>query len=141
MARAARFGDVWIPYLYTPDQLRSSVETVRTHAGKLGRSPDDIDVGIFVFIHVAGAHAKDTAKRLLSTLYGSDMRTLADRYVVAGPPDACVAQLYEFWLAGARRFIFSTLAESAEEHLQMWAALSQDIVPPFRSLCAAGGGT
>jgi probable F420-dependent oxidoreductase len=39
LRRAVRFSDVWMPYMYTPDQLASSMAEVRVATGAAGRDP------------------------------------------------------------------------------------------------------
>jgi alkanesulfonate monooxygenase SsuD/methylene tetrahydromethanopterin reductase-like flavin-dependent oxidoreductase (luciferase family) len=45
--RAVRFGDVWMPYMYTPDQLASSVAEVRVATWAAGRDPAAVRGAIF----------------------------------------------------------------------------------------------
>lgn len=50
MARAARHGDVWMPYMYTLAQLARSVETVREMAHENGRDPSSIAMGLYTTV-------------------------------------------------------------------------------------------
>jgi alkanesulfonate monooxygenase SsuD/methylene tetrahydromethanopterin reductase-like flavin-dependent oxidoreductase (luciferase family) len=49
MRRAARFADVWMPYLYTPEQFGQSMATVREEAVAHGRAADAVDGGLLAF--------------------------------------------------------------------------------------------
>lgn len=108
MRRAARFADVWFPYMYTPERLYSSLQTVRALAGDVGREASEVEGGIFVWGLVLddGPAARRVAREFVGNLYRQDFTTL-DKYLLAGTPDAVASRIAEFRDAGAEHLIFA----------------------------------
>lgn len=136
MERAGRFADVWMPYLFTPQQYAASVATVREAGRAAGRDPRSIGTALFAWTCVGRDQEKavERAAAILSGIYGADMRAAAARYVVAGTPAACARQVAEFVAAGVEDIIFSTLADSPEAHEEMWYLLASEVMPSCVSL-------
>jgi probable F420-dependent oxidoreductase len=139
MRRAARHGDVWMPYLYTPAQYRESRDVIAREAEAHGRDPDAIASALFVWTCVERDHrrALEHAGTRLSAVYGTDMRAAAERYVVAGEPAACVARLEELRAAGVERFVFAALAADGPGHLAMYETIAAEVMPALREGAAA----
>jgi probable F420-dependent oxidoreductase len=135
MERAARYGEVWMPYLYSPAQLADSTRTIRARARELGRDPSGISAALFAWIRIDDD--RDRAVRLaadrLSAMYGTDMSVPAERYVLAGSVEEILGRLAEYRRAGLERLILSTLATDPAEHEEIWTTIAQAILP------AAGG--
>lgn len=98
MRRAARFGDGWLPYMYTPEQYASSLATIAAQR----ESDDPIARGLFIWGHVdeTRATARDVAATHLSTTYAQDFSRLVDRYAFVGTPDDVADRFAEFADAG-----------------------------------------
>jgi probable F420-dependent oxidoreductase len=111
MKRAARFGDGWLPYMYTPEQLASSIETIRRQREESGRDMGDFTPGIYIFtaLHEDAERAVKMAADRLGRQYAQDFSELVHRYALAGDPDRCESRLREYVDAGAR-FIFLSSA-------------------------------
>jgi len=113
MRRCARFGSGWLPYMYTPEKLAGSLQTIEGFAGQL---PDDqrrsapVRPGIFLFfaVHEERDEAVRMAAERLSVQYNQDFSQLVHRYALAGNPDDCVARLREYVDAGARTVILNS---------------------------------
>lgn len=107
--RAGRFGDGWLPYMYTPEQLHASQAKVRHFAEEAGRDPDRIEAGIFIWsnVHEDGDRARREAVDYLSRTYAQDFSKLVSRYALAGNPNDCRARIQEYIDAGARRIIIA----------------------------------
>ncbi|MBS1883401.1 MAG: LLM class flavin-dependent oxidoreductase, partial [Actinobacteria bacterium] len=60
MRRAGRFASVWMPYMYTPERLATSLATVRAEAERAGRDPASVRGAIYAFTCVGedGAAAR-----------------------------------------------------------------------------------
>jgi probable F420-dependent oxidoreductase len=103
MRRAGRFGSVWMPYMYTPERLASSLETVRATAEAEGRDPAAVDGAIFSFICVDedGDKARATVIEAVGHNYRQDFSKLG-HYLIAGTPEECAARIGEYVEAGAR---------------------------------------
>jgi len=134
MRRAARHADGWLPYMYTPEQLAASLNTIEREATAGGRPPGSVTPGIFVFtaVHEDDARGKQMVIDKLSVQYAQDFSKIAGRYTVAGSPDNCRARLREYIDAGAR-FIFLSSAcpdDYIERNLEM---IADTLVKPLRA--------
>ncbi len=63
MRRAARLGDGWMPYLYSPRRYAESVARIREIASEAGRSLDSFEWFAFVFVN-----AEDKSTELVDKL-------------------------------------------------------------------------
>lgn len=133
MRRAARYGDGWLPYLYTPDQLRQSIETIGQYVKGYGRKLNDIRAGIYTFITVYAdsAKAKRVAAELVGENYQQDFSKLVDRYLVAGTPEQCRQRLREYSQAGAQ-MVLMCLACPPEDIDATLRLAATEIMPEFR---------
>jgi alkanesulfonate monooxygenase SsuD/methylene tetrahydromethanopterin reductase-like flavin-dependent oxidoreductase (luciferase family) len=134
MRRAARLADVWLPYLYSPEQFARSMVTVREEAVATGRGEDAVDGGLLAFTVVGddGDECRRRAGERLSALYGTDMRAAAERYVLAGTSEEIAERVDAFREAGVRRLILSPLTEEGAEHLGMLELVAAEVIPRFR---------
>ncbi len=132
MRRAARFGNGWLPYMYTPEKLAQSIETIDAHASEVGRE-DSVKPGLFMFfaVHEDGERGSQMAAERLSAQYNQDFSALVGKYALAGSPDDCVARLREYIGAGARTVILSS-ACPADYMLENQRLLAEAVLPAFR---------
>ena len=132
--RAGRLGDGYLPYLFSPERLRTSVAQVRVEAEKAGRDPDRIATGIYQFICLADTYeeARKIADADLSRRYNQPFEKLVDRYVVMGNVDDCVRRLNAFAEAGAQHFILVPLLDNFGDFMPQVEAYARDILPHFR---------
>ncbi|HCU89043.1 MAG TPA: LLM class F420-dependent oxidoreductase [Gammaproteobacteria bacterium] len=132
MRRAARYGDGWLPYMYTPEQLADSIEKIKTYGAELGRDLSDFQPGLFIFTNVnedsklAIAQAAET----LGRTYAQDFTQLVGKYALAGNPDQVQARLNEYIEAGARTVLLSTACadEDLDDNLN---AIANHIIRVF----------
>lgn len=113
--RAGRFADVWMPYMYTPEQLAASLTEVRAPAEAGGRDPASVRGAVFCW---GGVDEDPTRSRRevvdgVSAVYQQDFGRLADRYLLHGDPDRVAARAREYADAGADALIFSPVGEGA----------------------------
>ena len=132
MRRAARLGDGWLPYLYSPERYRSSVAAITEMAAAQGRDLSGFQWADFQFISIADsveAAAENAARSLgLQYRYSGDFRDIVGRYCVLGPPEECVRRLREYVDAGARHFILSW-ACSREDRPRHAETAAREIIP------------
>ena len=132
MRRTARYANGWLPYMYTPDMLAASIETIGAYASDYGR-PDTVMPGLFIFfaVHADGARGLEMATERLSIQYNQDFSKLVGKYALAGDPDAVIARLTEYLDAGATTVILSSACpgEHVEENLRLMA---EQVLPAFR---------
>lgn len=131
--RVVRAGDVWMPYMYTPEQLAGSVAEVRGALADAGRDPGSVAVSINCFVTV-GTDAERVAAAKVGDTYRQDFTGTRRRYLVAGTAQDCVARLREYADAGAGSAIV-TLACPTADWGDMARTVARDILPalPGRS--------
>lgn len=108
MRRAARLGDGWMPYLYSPRRYAASVARIRELAAEGGRDLKGFDWYAFTFFNVDndGERARQEAARTMGGQYNQDFKQMIDHVAAAGTPSEVRARVQEFVDAGARHFIF-----------------------------------
>jgi probable F420-dependent oxidoreductase len=112
MRRAARIGDGWMPYLYSPRRYAASVQRIRTIAAEEGRDLQGFDWYAFVFVNVNadGDQAREAAAATMGGNYNQDFRAMVDSVAAAGTPGEVRSRLQDFVDAGARHFVFMPAA-------------------------------
>jgi probable F420-dependent oxidoreductase len=132
--RAARLGDGYMPYLFSPERYRDSLEKVSAFAQQHGRDPATIEAGMYQFICLADTYeeARQRANQDLSLRYNQPFDRIVDRYCVLGTPDQCAARLGHYVEAGVRHFILVPIGPPAElpVHLEVYA---REVVPGVRA--------
>jgi probable F420-dependent oxidoreductase len=133
MRRAARLGDGWMPYLYSPRRYASSVERVRAVAAEEGRDLDGFGWYAFVFVNVDpdGDRARERAAQTMGGNYNQDFRPLVDNVAAAGTPSEVRSKLQDFVDAGARHFIFVPAAGEGDPDAIV-GRLLEEVVPALR---------
>ena len=112
MRRAARLGDGWMPYLYSPQRYATSVATIRETAASQGRDLTGFEWFAFVFVNVDddSDRARDDAARFLGGTYTTgDFAAMIDRVAAAGTADEVATTLQAFVDAGARHLVFTPM--------------------------------
>ena len=133
MRRTARYATGWMPYMYTPEQLARSISTIGQMAEDVGRSPDEIRHGVFLWsvVHEDGARARQMASDMLSKNYAQDFSKLVDKYALAGEPEHCQARLREYMDAGATLTLMpaATSDEDADASISLMA---ESVIKPLK---------
>ena len=130
--RAARFGDAWLPYMYTPEMMVESNERIAEYRAAEGNDTP-VHPGLFIFFccHEDNDTAVAYANERLSKQYNQDFTKLVDKYAIAGDPDRCVERLREYTDAGARTVILS--AASPMHYIdEAERFMAQEVLPRFR---------
>jgi len=111
--RAGRFGDVWMPYMYTPEQVARSLAEVREAAEAAGRDPASVRGAVFCWGGVGedAARSRQDVVDTVSAVYQQDFSALADRYLLHGDPGRVTARAREYADAGAETLVFSPVGE------------------------------
>jgi alkanesulfonate monooxygenase SsuD/methylene tetrahydromethanopterin reductase-like flavin-dependent oxidoreductase (luciferase family) len=135
MRRAARFGDGWIPYMYSARMLGESLGTIAAQRGDL----PPIEAGAYLWscVHEDASVAFDYAMTALAKTYRQDFTARADSYFVVGDPDHCAERVLEYVRAGARRIIFAHACPPDYVDAQL-ELLATRVVPTVRAELAAG---
>jgi probable F420-dependent oxidoreductase len=133
LRRAARLGDGYMPYLFTPERYAESLKIIDALASERKRDMSRFTPYTFVFIAVGDSHEKAhrVAVENLSSRYHQPFETLVERYCAVGTPQECVERLQRFAEAGARHLILSPLCDNdvLGQHLEIYAG---EILPQFR---------
>ncbi|WP_157647087.1 LLM class flavin-dependent oxidoreductase [Actinomycetospora chiangmaiensis] len=124
MRRAGRAGDVWMPYLCSPDRVARGLRVVHDVAAEQGRGP--VAGGVLAWSAVAGsrAAARELAVRRLREIYGQDMDRIVDACVPYGTPDDVAARLREYADAGAEHVLYGPLNPDRELGAELSAAVA-----------------
>jgi probable F420-dependent oxidoreductase len=135
--RAARVGDGWMPYLYSPERLAAQVELLRQDLDDEGRRPDAVQVGVHVFVTLFDdpSMARRRAVESVSSTYHNDANAFADRYLVYGAPDQVIRRMTEYHDAGADLFVLR-LAGAGDDREAMVRRLADEVVTPLRAAWA-----
>ena len=109
MRRCARFGDGWLPYMYTPEKLAQSLDIIGNMSQEYERT-EAVKPGLFIFfaVHEDRDKAIGMAAERLSKQYNQDFSQLVHKYAIAGNPYDCVARLREYIDAGAQTIILNS---------------------------------
>ena len=151
ITRAARLGDGYMPYMYTPARCAESFDEVRAKADEAG-SPlrDGFTWSAFVYlsVHESRERARELGIRDLSWRYGKDFTPWIDKYCVYGTPDECATSLRAFVDAGVEHLALglvheesialdtSPSLESSRATLQAIERVGRSVLPALRE--AAG---
>jgi alkanesulfonate monooxygenase SsuD/methylene tetrahydromethanopterin reductase-like flavin-dependent oxidoreductase (luciferase family) len=134
MRRAARLGDGWMPYLYSPRRYADSVNVVSRYAEEAQRDLEQF--GWFSFMFVSVERDGDVARQQLAETmaggYNQDFRALVDRVAVAGTSAEVIARLRAFADAGARHFIFVPSPGKGGDSDSITRRLTDEIIPALR---------
>lgn len=133
--RAAHYGDFWMPYMYTPEQVASSLAEVRAAAEAAGRDPDSVRGAVFCWggVDPDPAVARREAIEGVSEVYQQDFTRLADRYLLHGDPDRVVARAREYEDAGAETLIFSPVG-AGQRRREIVDLFTESVLPRLRPL-------
>jgi probable F420-dependent oxidoreductase len=133
MKRAAKFAQGWLPYMYTPEQLASSIEKINQFGRELGRDLRGFRNGLFIFTSVYRDRdkAREVAARQVGRNYAQDFTQKAGRYLLFGTPEDCVKRINEYVNAGARTVVIANACprEDLDSNLEL---ISKEILPAFR---------
>ncbi len=132
--RAGRFADVWMPYMYSPEQLATSLTEVRAAAERAGRDPARIRGAIFCW---GGVDADPEASRRevvagVSAVYRQDFTALADRYLLHGDPDRVTARAREYAEAGAQTLVLSPVGAGGRRQ-EIVDLVTAEVLPRLRT--------
>jgi len=132
MRRVARYGEVWLPYMYTPDMLRESIASIADYCEEAGRPADAVDSALYIFtcVHEDRETALELANEQLSRQYAQDFSKLVHKYTIAGSPDDCIEQIHTWREAGAGTIIFGSGCppHHVEENVRL---IGEELLPAF----------
>jgi len=139
MLRAARYGDGWYPYFYSPERYKDSVEKITQFAQEAGRDISSFQWAFlpYISIYPTVEEAARVAVKAAGAQYRGDFERVVPNYWALGPVEKCVDRLVEYVEAGARHIIFgaSCPAEDWARHME---TISSEIIPRLRERVIQG---
>ena len=128
MRRAARAGDGWMPYLYSPRRYAESVERIQTMASDLDRDLEGFQWLVYLMVAVDDDReaARRGAAKFLGGTYRQDFDEMVDHVAVAGSLDDVGERLASYVEAGARHLILCPIHGDIPGTA---ARLLEDVVP------------
>lgn len=133
MRRAARFGQAWMPYLYTPEMLADSRAEIARLARDDGATSWDGLTAVHVFTTADrdGNEARRVAAERVGRTYQQDFTGSRSRYLVAGTPAECVAGFREYLDAGVDVIVFR-LTCPRKQAPSMLQLIADEVIPELR---------
>jgi probable F420-dependent oxidoreductase len=132
--RAARLGDGYMPYMFTPEQCALSMQQIR-EAAERHEQPLREGFRLSAFIYVSMHDDRDYARRLaiedLGWRYNQPFDRLVEKFCVYGTPEQVREQLHEFEAAGVTDFVLAPVQEDGRER-ETVAQYADEILLPAR---------
>lgn len=139
--RAARLGDGYMPYMFTPEQCSDAMRQIREASERLEQPLRD-GFTLSAFIYTSLYDDRDYARRLavedLGWRYNQPFDRLVDKYCVFGTPEQVREQLNEFVEAGVTHFVLAPIQEQGGER-ELVARYAEDVLGPMKRCVTAGG--
>jgi probable F420-dependent oxidoreductase len=129
MRRAARLGDGWLPYLFSPDAYARSVRTITAEAAAVGRDLADFEWLAYVYCSIRpdGDRARQDVAEFLGGAYGTTSPQMLERIAPAGTPEQVAARLQEYVDAGVRHIVISPAAH--RDTLEIVRLAAEEVLP------------
>lgn len=129
MRRAARVGDGWLPYLFSPDAYARSVGTITAEAAAVDRDLTDFEWCAYVYCSVrpSAERAQADVRSFLGKAYGDKPQEMLDRIAPSGTPEQVAEKLQKYVDAGARHIVISPAAH--EDTLEIVTLAAQEVLP------------
>lgn len=128
--RAARLGDAWYPYLYTPARLAAGLGLLRKECADAGRDPGSVGVAVLCFVNAGpdprAAHRQ--AVEAVGSTYRTDFTGPPGRLLVTGTPADVVRRLGELVDAGAQTLVLQPACPVEEATIHS-RRLTEEVAP------------
>ncbi|MQA06102.1 MAG: LLM class flavin-dependent oxidoreductase [Streptosporangiales bacterium] len=133
MRRAAKYGDVWMPYMYSPEQVTNSrARITELSEAELGRPwQGRTAVYMFATVHPDRERAREVITERVGGKYQQDFDRIADRYLLFGAASDCRNRLEEYLAAGVDTVLLN-LQCPRDELDEMTDVVTEEIVRPLR---------
>jgi probable F420-dependent oxidoreductase len=143
LRRAARFGDVWFPYLVSPKHVARGLAELAALLECEGRPPGAVRAAVFAWSAVAetSAAAKATAIRTMLDIYQQDFTPIADRVLVTGSPAEVVDRIESYRDNGVQEFLFAPAGPDSVTTDRMTLLFAEEVLPQLRGCTEREGNT
>ncbi|MFD7011952.1 LLM class flavin-dependent oxidoreductase [Rhodococcus jostii] len=130
LRRAAKYADIWMPYLTTPERLSEGLAAINSHPELPSERTVDGAVLCWSAVGSDSAVARRTASQALGEIYKQDFAGLG-RYIPAGTSAEVAARMQEYGEAGAETVLFAP-ACPPEEFDVMVQMFAEEVAPLLR---------
>ena len=132
--RAARLGDGYLPYLFTVERFRRSLEQLDRECAEINRDPAEVVRCVYAFTALGNTYedARQFAVADLSRRYNQNFEGLAERLCPLGRPEDCATKIQEYIDAGANHVILSPMHGPGEDSVDQVRRFGTEVVPLLR---------
>jgi probable F420-dependent oxidoreductase len=145
LKRTARYGDGYLPYLVSPEQVRSRLQRLADMLADEGRDPAEMTAGcnllVMVSINDDEGRAFEATASHLARLYGMSFERIVQRYVIAGGRRRCEERILEYHDSGVDEFTFQLLGGEPNVHDTQFADAIAGLQSIVESVRRAVGGS
>ncbi len=129
MRRAARLGDGWMPYLFSPGAYARSVQAIRDEAHASGRDLERFEWMLYLYTSIRkdGERARADVATFLQGAYGHLEPEKLQRIAPAGTPEEVAQRVQEYVDAGVRHVVISPAAPS--DTLEVVRLAAEEVLP------------
>ena len=130
--RAGRYGQGWLPYIVSVEQVRTTVRQLGEYAREAGRNPDGIIVGLNNSWLVKDTYEEALkGARLGGVRYGRDLSERVSQVDLLGTPEDIIRRMNEYIDAGVTHFSCNWMGDPGEVQQQM-EIVAKKVMPYFR---------
>ena len=132
LKRAARVGDGWLTYFYTPDSFKRSWDKVLGYAREFGRDPSSLTATNQLAIYVGRSRQEVEAdmRHWLSTEWDTASWSESTiEHAIMGSPEECVEQLRPHVDSGVHRIILIPYRYQMEQVERV----AQEVLPSLKT--------
>lgn len=123
LARAARWGDVWLPMWLSPEQIAARSQHLAELAAREGRPCPSTALLILTRIDDDAAHARRTAEAHIAGQYRMALDAV-DRWTLLDSIDGAVQRLAQYEQVGVREFVLLTLGDDPLDQYERLAEVA-----------------
>lgn len=132
--RAARLGDGYMPYMFTPEQCAESMRRIREASERLEqplRPNFELSAFIYVSIQDDPAYARRLAVEDLGWRYNQPFDRLVEKYCVYGTLEQVAEGLHAFLDAGVNHLVLAIVHEDGRAH-ETVLQYGEELLPRLR---------
>jgi probable F420-dependent oxidoreductase len=137
--RAARLGDGYMPYMFTPEHCADALRRIR-EASERFEQPLRPGFTLAAFIYVSLNNDTDYARRLavedLGWRYNQPFDRIVDKYCVYGSAEQVLEGLHAFVEAGVTHFVLAPVHEQGRHH-ETVVRYGAELLPRMREFASS----
>lgn len=128
--RTAKYGDGFLPYLFTPDKYQEAWQKIGEYATALGRDPAELTAAQFLFfyIHPDRERAIQVMGDDMSRRYNMPFHKLIERFCVFGTPDEVAEGVDRYRRAGLEYPVMAAVAPP-DEIFDQFQRFAEEVAP------------